>query len=132
MQKFEIKISFIASDYILRLRAQNTEDLSDWVLALNLNISSSLGMRKELTLVISKAKFWRYQRISDYFFRRHANTGDILLFRSKGMVAKVQRGFTRGEFDHIALIMCFASGKVILLEATDKDGVACLEWDYFL
>ena len=132
MQKFEIKISFIASDYILRLRAQNTEDLSDWVLALNLNISSSLGMRKELTLVISKAKFWRYQRISDYFFRRHANTGDILLFRSKGMVAKVQRGFTRGEFDHIALIMCFASGKVILLEATDKDGVACLEWDYFV
>jgi hypothetical protein len=131
-KKFEIQITFFASDYILRLRAQNTEELSDWVLALNLNISVSLGMRKELTLVISKPKFWRYQRISDYFFRRHANTGDILLFRSKGVVAKFQRGFTRGEFDHIALIMCFASGKVILLEATDKDGVACLEWDYFI
>ena len=132
IKKFEIEISFIASDYILRLRAQNAEDLADWVLALNLNISVSLGMRKELSLVISKHKFWRYQRISDYFFRRHANTGDVLLFRSKGMVAKFQRGFTRGEFDHIALIMCFASGKVILLEATDKDGVACLEWDHFI
>lgn len=130
--KFEIQIAFIGSDYILRLRASNTEELSDWILTLNLNIACSLGMRKELTIVIQKPKFWRYQRISDYFFRRHANTGDILLFRSKGVVAKMQRGFTRGDFDHIALIMCFASGKVILLEATDKDGVACLEWDYFI
>ena len=130
--KFEIQIAFIGSDYLLRLRASNTEELSDWILALNLNIACSLGMRKELTTVIQKPKFWRYQRISDYFFRRHANTGDILLFRSKGVVAKMQRGLTRGDFDHIALIMCFASGKVILLEATDKDGVACLEWDYFI
>lgn len=130
--KFEIQISFIGSDYVLRLRASSTEELSEWILALNLNIACSLGMRKELTVVIQKPKFWRYQRISDYYFRRHANTGDILLFRSKGVVAKMQRGITRGEFDHIALIMCYASGKVILLEATDKDGVACLEWDYFV
>lgn len=130
--KFEIQIAFIGSEYVLRLRASSTEELSEWILALNLNIACSLGMRKELNVVIQKPKFWRYQRISDYFFRRHANTGDILLFRSKGVVAKMQRGITRGEFDHIALIMCYASGKVILLEATDKDGVACLEWDYFV
>ena len=130
--KYEIRISFIGSDYRLRLRTENTDDLSDWVLALNLNVASSLGMRKEITCIISKKKFWRYQRISDYYFRRHANTGDILLFRSKGFVAKMQRGITRGKFDHCALIMCFSSGKVILLEATDRDGVACLEWDYFI
>lgn len=132
MQKFEIRIDFIGSDYALRLRAHNAEELADWVLALNMNIGCSLGMRKELSSVIQKEKFWRYQRISDYFFRRHANTGDLLLFRSKGIIAKMQRGITRGSFDHIALIICFASGKVILLEATDKDGVACLEWDYFV
>lgn len=132
MKKFEIRIEFLGSDYTLRLRAENAEDLSNWILALNMNIGCSLGMRKELDSVIQKEKFWRYQRISDYFFRRHANTGDVLLFRSKGFLAKMQRGITRGAFDHIALIMCFASGKVILLEATEKDGVACLEWDYFI
>lgn len=131
-QKFEIKINFIGTDYVLRLRAANTDDLAQWILALNLNIACSLGMRKELTSVVSKKKFWRYQRVSDYYLRRHANTGDILLFRSKGFVAKMQRGITRGDFDHIAMLMCFASGKIILLEATEKDGVACLEWDYFI
>ena len=131
-QKFEIRISFIGSTYLLRLRARSTEDLSEWILALNLNVGCSLGMRKELTSVVQKKKFWRYQRISDYYLRRHANTGDVLLFRSKGVLAKMQRGITRGVFDHIAMIMCFASGKVILLEATEKDGVACLEWDYFI
>ena len=132
MQKFEIRITFAGTDYFLRLRAENAEDLDGWVLALNLNIACSLGMRKQLTTITAKAKFWKYQWISDYFFRRHANTGDILLFRSKGFVAKMQRGLTGGKYDHIALIMCFSSGKVILLEATEKDGVACIEWDYFI
>ena len=131
-RKFEITITFIGSSFTLWLRAENTEELSAWVLALNLNVAASLGMRKEITCIITKKKFWRYQHISNYFFRRHANTGDLLLFRSKGFVAKMQRGLTRGIFDHCALIMCFASGKVILLEATDKDGVACLEWEHFL
>lgn len=131
-QKYEIKISFIGSEYILRLRTINTDDLSRWVLALNLNISCSLGMRKEITLISCKKKFWRYQRVSDYYLRRFANTGDILLFTSKGFGAKMQRGITGGKYDHIALIMSYASGKVILLEATEKEGVACLEWDYFI
>ena len=130
--KFEIRMSFIGCSYLLRLRASSTEELSDWILALNLNASCSLGMRQELTAVSQKSKFWRYQRISDYHLRRNANTGDLLLFCSKGVLAKVQRGITRGIFDHIAMIMCFASGKIILLEATEKDGVSCLEWEYFM
>lgn len=35
----------------------------------------------------------------------HAQTGDILLFKSSHIFAKFQRFFTSSEYDHVAMVI---------------------------
>lgn len=49
---------------------------------------------------------------------------DIILFKGKGMMSKMQRFFTNSNFDHVALLLKTFDGDVLLLEATGNAGVA--------
>jgi hypothetical protein len=51
-------------------------------------------------------------------FYEVAETGDIVFFRGKSLGGKVQRFFTRSEFDHVGLILRYKNEKIVLFEAT--------------
>ncbi len=70
-------------------------------------------------------------RITEKGFLDQAETGDILLFRSKSLGNKLLRTMTRSEFDHIALLLKYTNGKIILFEATGKEGVGLSTWSTF-
>ena len=101
-----------------RFKAENPHDLTEWALALYQHIESSKGKRADLVSVSRKDNFWKFNRISEQQFRDVACTGDILLFRGKSAAAKLQRGFTRSKYDHVAMILRYSSGLLALLEAT--------------
>ena len=71
-------------------------------------------------------------RVSHIDFENLADTGDILLFQTKNVAAKIQRLVTRSEYDHIALILRYNSGKVVLYESLRDQGVGICEWSKFL
>ena len=59
-------------------------------------------------------------------FEKEVETGDILLFRGKSALCKLQRAVTRGKYDHVALLIKYPSGNISLFEVTGADGVAIL------
>lgn len=129
----ELHLVPVAGSRTFRLRAANDEELTSWSAMLYLHIAASKGYAQRMTSVSVQKHFWRYDRISEKEFSQSvATTCDLLLFRGKGLSAKLQRAVTRSEFDHVALMLRYASGKLAFLEATALDGVTIIEWDEFL
>lgn len=77
-------------------------------------------------------KPWRFDNVSESQFKAMADTGDILLFRSNQAVSKITRGWTSSHFDHVAMLLKFATDpeEVYLVEATGNQGVALNRWAY--
>ena len=127
----QISISVSGLTYSLNLKSKSPSNLLDWALHIQKHIDSSAGKVKELPLVTFGEKLWKHERVSEYFFRTSASTGDLILFRSKDLASRIQRGITGSKYDHIALVLCYLSGKVCLLEATYSNGVSLLLWNEF-
>lgn len=51
-------------------------------------------------------------------------TFDIILFKGKNLMCKVQRFFTNSSYDHVGLVIKTVDGNLLLLEATGNVGVA--------
>lgn len=129
----ELHLVPVAGSRTFRLRATSDDELTSWSSMLYLHIAASRGYAEKMTSVAVQKQFWRYDRISEKDFSQNvATTCDLLLFRGKGLSAKLQRAVTRSEFDHVALMLRYASGKLAFLEATALDGVTIIEWDEFL
>ena len=43
------------------------------------------------------------------------------------MGAKIQRGIAGSSYDHIAMLLCYSSGKIAVFEATAANGVALVD-----
>lgn len=50
-----------------------------------------------------------------------SDTGDILLFRGCTLSAKLQRSFTRSEYDHVALLLRYSNGSIYVFESTGQE-----------
>jgi hypothetical protein len=63
-------------------------------------------------------------------FVRQADTGDLLLFRSKQFGGKVTRTITKSDFDHVGMILKFEDleNEIFMLDATYGNGVAIQRW----
>mgnify|MGYP000855427302 CR=1 FL=1 len=77
-------------------------------------------------------KPWRFDNMSESQFKAVADTGDILLFRGSQAGSLVTRTFTGSHFDHVAMVLKFASepDEVFLVEATGNMGVSLNRWAY--
>ncbi len=49
---------------------------------------------------------------------------DILLFKNKNLMSKVQRIFTNSDYDHVAMLLKTGDNEIYLLEASSNVGVA--------
>ena len=55
---------------------------------------------------------------------QRADTFDILLFKNRNLMSKVQRIFTNSDYDHVGMLLKTTSQDLFLLEATGNSGVA--------
>ena len=65
-------------------------------------------------------------------FRREADSGDLILFKGSSIQTKVMRTVTRSDYDHVAMLLRYSNGKLVMFEATGMSGVAVLDFDVFL
>lgn len=127
-----LSISVNGLTYKMSLKSNNHNEIQDWANCIQKHIDNASGRVKERIYTNLTEKLWKYERISEDFFTNNTTTGDLLLFRSKGLSAKIQRGITGSKYDHVAIVLCYSSGKVCLLEATQTCGVDILNWEYFV
>ncbi|ETW34449.1 hypothetical protein PFTANZ_04839 [Plasmodium falciparum Tanzania (2000708)] len=81
--------------------------------------------------IFTDCNFWKIHRISVDVFESIADTGDIVLFRSDVTVARLQRIFTRGEYDHIGMILRNDRNNLFILEALSNTGIILTPWKLF-
>lgn len=97
--------------------AESKQSLYEWRCALMQHISHSEGFEQQLPAPLATKEWWRFDSISDCQFESIATTGDILLFRSLNTLSSLSRVFTNSDYDHIAMVLRYSSGRLALLEA---------------
>eukprot|EP00928_Gymnodinium_smaydae_P033177 TRINITY_DN23830_c0_g1_i1.p1 TRINITY_DN23830_c0_g1~~TRINITY_DN23830_c0_g1_i1.p1 ORF type:complete len:469 (-),score=77.11 TRINITY_DN23830_c0_g1_i1:209-1615(-) len=115
------------------LMVYTTQEADKWVSAIQEHIDVSHGaVNMPKTLDVIGKRWWKVRRITNALFQNLADAGDILLFRSKGKIPKVQRTITGGDYDHIAFIVRLRNKELAILEATSTFGVTVCSWKEFL
>lgn len=59
-------------------------------------------------------------------------TFDILLFKNKSLMSKVQRVFTNSDYDHTAMLLKTNTNEIFILESSSNSGVAVYTLDSLL
>ena len=127
---FKLDISDCSRNFHFRCKTE--QEARDWVYFISMKSQVSKGS-KAISPVSLQDKFWKFDRISQHEFERVAETGDILLFRGKSALSKMQRAVTRGKYDHVALLIRSTSNNnLFLFEVTGVEGVALLLWADFM
>jgi len=120
------------SDRAFELKVRGKDKGADWVSALLSHIRFAESKRfEQCVLQDFGRKWWKVDRISPSRFTEIADTGDIMLFRSKGAFPGVLRAVAGGKYDHVGLVLKLAQGTVALLESTGGDGVGICTWTEF-
>lgn len=125
-------LSFSGCKRKFKLKAHNEENIYDWAEALSFHICGSKGTKTSLVSIASKDSFWRYARISNEQFIDTVQSGDILLFKSTDISAKLQRGLTNSSYDHVGILLKDENNIVELLESTNQFGVKKVFWFDFI
>jgi len=113
-------------------KAQTEEEGKRWFEMIESHIKASFGYVTPLNKVVTFKKYWKYDRLSEDRFLEQADTGDIVLFKTKNISASIQRSFTRSEYDHVGLILRYSTGEIVLFEATGREGVGLCRWKTFM
>jgi hypothetical protein len=135
---FSFRVCPVGSNRAFELRVDGQEDAELWVRALEQQIrQADSRMRRSPATLDSFGRtsgaWWKVSRISPKRFEQLADTGDVLLFRSRGSMPRVIRAASgNGRFDHVALLLRLDNGDVGLLEATGNNGVGVVEWKEFI
>ncbi|CAD8084322.1 unnamed protein product [Paramecium primaurelia] len=115
---------------IFQFKSIDRKDLQDWYSCLKQHILMTQSYPKMTPL--NHESMWRFERISETYFRKKADTGDIHLFRGQSPLSKIYRAFTGDNFDHVALLLRYNKGELFLLESMGQTGVNLLSWDTFM
>ena len=83
--KFRISILRTTKEFTFRCDTKIERD--GWIKEIQNEIWKSKGYNKILTKVVIQPLFWKFDRISQEELMNTASTGDIILFRSHGVLA---------------------------------------------
>ncbi|CAD8098777.1 unnamed protein product [Paramecium sonneborni] len=122
----EIRLELKGIKKIFQFKSTERNDLKDWYRCIQQHILMTEFYPK-MTL-LNHESMWRFERISETYFRKKADTGDILLFRGQSPLSKIQRAFTGDNFDHVALLLRYNNGELFLFESM---GQTSIELGYF-
>jgi len=95
------KVIVWKSDQIFHFRCSTEQERKEWVKAINEQIVSSKGYKKNLTKVAIQPRFWKFDRMTQKELIETATTGDIILFRTYGFMSKFQRTITCSRVGNI-------------------------------
>ncbi|CAD8180851.1 unnamed protein product [Paramecium octaurelia] len=126
----KIKLELNGIKKIFQFKSVDHKDLQDWYLCIKQHILITQSYPKMTPL--NHESMWRFERVSETYFRKKADTGDILLFRGQSPLSKIQRAITGDNFDHVALLLRYNNGELFLFEAMGQTGVNLLSWDAFM
>lgn len=115
----------------LKIPNNNHEIFKNLVYLLYNAIITSRGYRTNLLGITLKDNFWKNYYMHYTEFQTKAKTGDILIFRGFECPAKIQRFYTRSEYDHVALLIR-NNGVLQVYEATSKEGCKIRPWEHFI
>jgi len=76
--------------------------------------------------------FWKVERICENYFNFIADSGDILLFEGMGCTSRTNQFLIGSKYDHVAMCQRYASGNLVIFEATGVTGVSLLDWKDFI
>ena len=127
-KKQEIMLYPLSGQGFLGLKFEKKQDFDEWLELLENHIKSSEGVIKDLINV----PLWTLSRISINEFYASAESGDILLFKSKNFANSIQRVFSLSEYDHIGILYKYPTGDIAFLESTKESGVSICYWEDFL
>jgi hypothetical protein len=116
---FSIKMDGIKQP--LKLKAETVKEAKDWVAFFN-NLFEGIDHNNHENskfIVEHRDKIVKGDLILEEEFMKEANTGDILLFRTKGRKAALQRTLLRSDYDHIALILKL-DNEITIFEAAES------------
>lgn len=120
-------ISFIGNSIIFKGKK---EEIYSWEKLISASIQRSRPDKLAAGLANVK-NFWKFYYITEFEFRKTAETGDLLLFKGKSTISGALRGILSSEFDHIAVIYML-NGYIYLFESTRSTGVVLTSWDEFI
>ena len=98
---------------------------------INNNILSSKGYKENMFNTSLNNYFGKDYFISHIAFNKVAKTGDLILFRSFSFCSQCQRCITKGQYDHIGLLIKYYN-ELYVYETTGRDGVLVRKWYEFI
>ena len=125
-------IEFHNSTHKLVFQAKDSSERDQWLLILNTQISNIPNRNTSHNILATKPEFWRIERVSDFWFQNNASTGDLLLIRSKSFASVLHRGLAQSTFDQLGILLCYSSGKICVLHATEESGIVMVNWEEFV
>eukprot|EP00471_Norrisiella_sphaerica_P010391 CAMPEP_0184506538 /NCGR_PEP_ID=MMETSP0113_2-20130426/53551_1 /TAXON_ID=91329 /ORGANISM="Norrisiella sphaerica, Strain BC52" /LENGTH=330 /DNA_ID=CAMNT_0026896259 /DNA_START=68 /DNA_END=1057 /DNA_ORIENTATION=- len=125
----EDKFMVIVGKRTFEFKAENSEDAKDWVTA----IKGNIALVKSELLKIPSGKFWKVEpcpptkpdKLPVIEFKRvlkELNTGDLLLFQTKGIGPALVRSATSSQYDHVGMFVR-RGGRLGILESLGEPGV---------
>ena len=134
VNNYEITIHVLSLkdiDFTIKLLSKNDDFLQRLYITLQNSILNSRGYFINLFGISLNKNFYKNYYISFNEFEYKSKTGDILLFRGLECPAKLQRVYTKNEYDHVA-ILHKKNGFLYVYEATSKDGCKERNWHEFI
>ncbi len=115
----------------LKIPNQNNELFTRIINVLQSQIQNSRGYYMNLFGISLRKDFSYNYFIKASEFEYKAKTGDILLFKGFEFSAKLQRLYTKKDYDHVAILRK-KNGILYVYEATTKDGCKERKWQEFI
>ena len=121
---YEIYISVLSLEnysFTLQLAHKSNVLFKSLVIHLQRNILSSFGYFNNVFGCSLRKSFYSFYFIKNCDFENVAKTGDILLFKGFDKKSKLQRFYTKSEFDHVALLVRLKN-VLYFYDATNENG----------
>ncbi|CAD8119501.1 unnamed protein product [Paramecium sonneborni] len=112
--------------------SRTREQSKQWVSLIQQYIQQSIGCQNNIMSMSKYHRFWRHERILDHQILDQAQTGDLLIFRTKGTLQNLQRSITRSDYDHIVMFLKNPWEDLMLFESSNQYGVITFSFSIIL
>mmetsp|Transcript_31738 Transcript_31738/g.36084 ORF Transcript_31738/g.36084 Transcript_31738/m.36084 type:complete len:602 (-) Transcript_31738:184-1989(-) len=114
-------------------KTESLKSLQEWLTEIRKHVLHSRGFKQRHdSLPFRAQKFWKYETVSKLDIQNLAETGDLILFKSRGIGNSAQRLLRGTIYDHVGIFLRMEQNELYFLEATSTDGVNIVLWDDFI
>jgi hypothetical protein len=128
----EIQIFPVGSSKSFQFKADTKAEFNLWAVTLLTHLKDSIGSTIQLVKTAGLRRYWRKNFITMDQLHLRAQTGDLLLFKSKSVGSLAMRLVSESEYDHIGLLVTLSNGRTYLMEALGRRGVQMINLEYFM